>query len=56
MTEAFSEQVKAELLTKIPLGRLGGAGDVATGVLFLASNASNYITGQVLNINGGMAM
>ena len=56
MTDALSEQVKAELLTKIPLGRLGGAGDVATGVLFLASNASNYITGQVLNINGGMAM
>ncbi|MBI5644232.1 MAG: 3-oxoacyl-[acyl-carrier-protein] reductase [Deltaproteobacteria bacterium] len=56
MTDALSEQVKADLLTKIPLGRLGGASDVATGVLFLASNASNYITGQVLNINGGMAM
>ncbi len=56
MTDVLSEQVKADLISKIPLGRLGGAGDVATGVLFLASNASNYITGQVLNINGGMAM
>ncbi|MBI2411730.1 MAG: 3-oxoacyl-[acyl-carrier-protein] reductase [Deltaproteobacteria bacterium] len=56
MTDVLSEQVKTDLISKIPLGRLGGAGDVATGVLFLASNASNYITGQVLNINGGMAM
>ncbi len=56
MTETLSEQVKTELLSKIPLGRLGGAGDVAMGILFLCSNASNYITGHVLNINGGMAM
>ncbi len=56
MTAALSEQVKTELLARIPLGRLGGASDVANGVLFLASNVSNYITGQVININGGMAM
>jgi len=56
MTDVLSQSVKDEILAKIPLGRLGGAGDVAMGVLFLASNASNYITGQVLNINGGMAM
>ncbi|MDO8427514.1 MAG: 3-oxoacyl-[acyl-carrier-protein] reductase [Deltaproteobacteria bacterium] len=56
MTDTLSEQVKTELLSKIPLGRLGGAGDVAMGILFLCSNASNYITGHVLNINGGMAM
>ncbi len=56
MTEGLSEQVKTELLSKIPLGRLGGSGDVAMGILFLCSNASNYITGHVLNINGGMAM
>ncbi|MBI1912799.1 MAG: 3-oxoacyl-[acyl-carrier-protein] reductase [Deltaproteobacteria bacterium] len=56
MTDVLSPQVKSDLLNKIPLGRLGGANDVAMGVLFLASNASNYITGQVLNINGGMAM
>ncbi|MFQ5735846.1 MAG: 3-oxoacyl-[acyl-carrier-protein] reductase [Thermodesulfobacteriota bacterium] len=56
MTDALSDTVKQDLMAKIPLGRLGGASDVASGVLFLSSNASNYITGQVLNINGGMAM
>lgn len=56
MTEALSENVKKELMDRIPLGRLGGPADVANGVLFLSSNASGYITGHVLNINGGMAM
>ncbi len=56
MTAGLSEQVKKDLFEKIPLGRLGGASDVANGVLFFASNVSNYITGQVLNINGGMTM
>jgi 3-oxoacyl-[acyl-carrier protein] reductase len=56
MTDALTDKVKEELMAKIPLGRLGGASDVANGVLFLASNAASYITGHVLNINGGMAM
>ena len=56
MTDALSGQVKEELLARIPLGRLGGASDIANGVLFLSSNVSNYITGEVMNINGGMAM
>ncbi|OGQ02791.1 MAG: 3-oxoacyl-[acyl-carrier-protein] reductase [Deltaproteobacteria bacterium RBG_19FT_COMBO_58_16] len=56
MTDALSAQVKEELLARIPLGRLGGASDIANGVLFLSSNVSNYITGEVMNINGGMAM
>jgi len=56
MTDALSDQVKADLLARIPLGRLGGASDIANGVLFLSSNVSNYITGEVMNINGGMAM
>ncbi len=56
MTGALSDKVKEDLLRQIPLGRFGGANDVAMGVLFLASNASSYITGQVLNINGGMVM
>jgi len=56
MTDALSEQVKADLMARIPLGRLGGPADVANGVLFLSSNVSNYITGEVMNINGGMAM
>ena len=56
MTDALSDKVKEELMAKIPLGRLGGAADVANGVLFLSSNAASYITGHTLNINGGMAM
>lgn len=56
MTNVLTDKVKEELLSRIPLGRLGGPNDVAMGVLFLASNAASYITGQVININGGMAM
>lgn len=56
MTEALTDKVKEDLMAKIPLGRLGGASDVANGVLFLSSNAASYITGHTLNINGGMAM
>ncbi len=56
MTDTLPEKVKEDLLRQIPLGRLGGANDVAMGVVFLSSNASNYITGHVLNINGGMVM
>ena len=56
MTDSLSEKVREELLKQIPLGRLGGANDVAMGVVFLSSNASNYITGHVLNVNGGMVM
>lgn len=56
MTGALSDKVKEDLLRQIPLGRFGGPNDVAMGVLFLSSNASSYITGQVLNINGGMVM
>ncbi len=56
MTESLSDKVKEDLLKQIPLGRFGGPNDVAMGVLFLASNPSSYITGQVLNINGGMVM
>lgn len=56
MTQALSEKVREELAKQIPLSRLGTADDVAEGVLFLVSDAANYITGQVLNINGGMYM
>lgn len=56
MTDSLSEKVREELLKQIPLARLGGANDVAMGVVFLSSNASNYITGHVLNVNGGMVM
>ena len=56
MTEALPEKVKEELKRMIPMERLGQPEDVAEGVLFLVSEASSYITGQVLNVNGGIYM
>lgn len=56
MTDALSEKVRAELTAQIPLERLGSADDIANAVLFLASEASGYITGHVLSVNGGMYM
>lgn len=56
MTQALSEKVREDLAKQIPLSRLGTPEDVAAGVLFLVSEDAGYITGQVLNINGGMYM
>jgi len=56
MTEVLPEKVKEELKKMIPMERLGQPEDVAQAVLFLASERSNYITGQVLNVNGGIYM
>lgn len=56
MTAGLPEQVKTELAGAIPLSRLGTPEDVAAAVLFLASDAANYITGQTLNVDGGMVM
>ena len=56
MTEALPEETREKLAAQIPLGSLGTVEDVANGVLFLASDASAYITGHVLSINGGMNM
>jgi 3-oxoacyl-[acyl-carrier protein] reductase len=56
MTDALPEKVKEELKRMIPLERLGRPEDVAEAVLFLVSQSSNYITGQVLNVNGGIYM
>ena len=56
MTAVLSEQVKNDLSSQIPLGRLGTPEDVAGTVLFLTSNAANYITGQTFNVDGGMVM
>lgn len=56
MTAELREKVKEEMLNNIPVGRLGTVEDVALGVLFLASKHAGYITGHVLNINGGMYM
>lgn len=56
MTRQLSEEQRNLLLQRIPLQRLGQAEDVAATVIFLASEAANYITGQTLHVNGGMFM
>jgi 3-oxoacyl-[acyl-carrier protein] reductase len=56
MTEALPDNVKTKFLEVIPLGRFGEPADVARAVRFLCSEDAAYITGQVLNINGGMYM
>lgn len=56
MTAELGEEAKASLIGQIPLGALGEADDVAEAVLFLASAGARYITGQVLNVDGGMVM
>jgi 3-oxoacyl-[acyl-carrier protein] reductase len=54
MTNVLSDKVKEELKARIPLGRLGVARDVAASIVFLASDEAAYITGHVLDVNGGM--
>jgi len=56
MTRALSEEVRRQMLALIPLQRMGTGADVAAGVVFLASEEAGYITGHVLNINGGLYM
>ena len=56
MTDKLSDDQKKSLADLIPLTRLGEASDVANAVLFLASEESSYITGQILSVNGGMYM
>jgi 3-oxoacyl-[acyl-carrier protein] reductase len=54
MTDVLPDKVKEELKTRIPLGRMGSARDVASAIVFLASDEACYITGHVLDVNGGM--
>ena len=54
MTNVLSDKVKEELKARIPLGRLGVPRDVAASIVFLASEEAAYITGHVLDVNGGM--
>jgi 3-oxoacyl-[acyl-carrier protein] reductase len=56
MTDVLSDEVKSGILGQVPMARLGQPEDVANVALFLASDAANYITGQVINVDGGMVM
>ncbi|MCS6861060.1 MAG: SDR family oxidoreductase, partial [Abditibacteriales bacterium] len=56
MTAGLDEKYKEQILQTIPLQRMGTAEEVAEVVLFLASPAARYITGQVVNVDGGMVM
>lgn len=56
MTEGLSEKVKEGAVAQIPLGKFGEPEDIAEAALFLASKGAGYMTGQVLHVDGGMAM
>jgi 3-oxoacyl-[acyl-carrier protein] reductase len=56
MTDKLNDEMKSNLLRQIPLGRFGQADEIAQLALYLASDASNYMTGQVLHLDGGMYM
>lgn len=56
MTEKLPEKIKEEMISTIPLQRMGKPEDIANIVAFLASDKANYITGQIIQVDGGMAM
>lgn len=56
MTSELSEELKANILKQIPMGRFGSAEDIAEAALFLAGPHARYITGQVLTVDGGLVM
>ncbi len=56
MTSVLSDSVKENINNQIPLKKMGTAEDIAKVVKFLASEDSSYITGQVINVDGGMVM
>ena len=56
MTDVLTDEVKAELLKRVPIGSMGTPEDIAAAVVYLASPEAGYLTGATLHINGGMAM
>jgi 3-oxoacyl-[acyl-carrier protein] reductase len=56
MTDVLNEDQRAAILSKIPAGDLGSGDDIAGAVVYLASQEAQYVTGQTLHVNGGMAM
>jgi 3-oxoacyl-[acyl-carrier protein] reductase len=56
MTDKLPEEMKSKLLSEIPLGKLGRPEDIAAAVIYLASDAASYMTGQTIHVDGGMYM
>ena len=56
MTDAISEKVKINLISRIPMAKLGTADDVSNCVAFLSSDSASYVTGETIHVNGGMYM
>ena len=56
MTDQINEEVKKNLMSRIPMNKLGNGEDVSNSVAFLASDAASYITGETIHVNGGMYM
>jgi 3-oxoacyl-[acyl-carrier protein] reductase len=56
MTDVLTDAVKKNINSQIPLNKMGEAEEVANAVYFLASDENTYITGQVINVDGGMVM
>lgn len=56
MTGVLTDAQKEGILKKIPMGRMGDPQDIANAAIYLASNLSDYVTGQVLTVDGGMVM
>jgi 3-oxoacyl-[acyl-carrier protein] reductase len=56
MTSSLKEEIKEAVLKQVPMNAFGQPEDIASAVLFLASPGSRYVTGQVLAVDGGLAM
>ena len=56
MTDVLNEKQREGILGTIPMGRLGTGDEIASSVVYLASNEAGYVTGHTLHVNGGMAM
>jgi 3-oxoacyl-[acyl-carrier protein] reductase len=56
MTDVLNDQQKETIATRIPAGRMGTGAEIAAAVVYLASNEAAYVTGETLQVNGGMAM
>ena len=56
MTDALTEQQRAAILSRIPMGAMGSGEDIGAACVYLASKEAGYVTGQTIHVNGGMAM